>query len=146
MNKKECTCANSHGDQKKCTCCTTNGCATTETTTSAVKTATISAEELRSVLKEKREVVVANVLDTASYQECHIAGSVSVPFAQLAEKLLGWKKDAQIVLYCANDHCPLSKNAAELLLKKGFTHVRLYEGGIDEWKTKKYEIEGTGKK
>ena len=51
----------------------------------------------------------------------------------LAPRLLP-DKDAAIVVYCANDPCPNSGIAAHVLGKLGYTNVRDYEGGKQDWR------------
>jgi monothiol glutaredoxin len=47
------------------------------------------------------------------------------------EVLLGLKKDAAVALHC--HHGGRSRNAAEQLLREGFTNVYNLEGGIEAW-------------
>lgn len=42
-------------------------------------------------------------------------------------------KDAEIVVYCGNAPCKRSDRAAERLLDLGYTQVRDYHEGMDDW-------------
>lgn len=52
---------------------------------------------------------------------------------QVAQAAKGLPKDAEIVTYCGGVNCPSSKQAAEKLAALGFTNVRAYEGGLEDW-------------
>jgi rhodanese-related sulfurtransferase len=102
----------------------------------------IGAEELKEKMSKTKDVMVINALDEKAYNECHIKGSINIPLSQLADKAKDWKKDAEIVLYCGSIECPVSKNASEVLKGLGFTNVSVYEGGMKEWKEKKFDTDG----
>ena len=50
-------------------------------------------------------------------------------------------KNAEIVVYCGGPKCPQSRMAAEKLVKLGYEGVRVYGGGLDEWKAAGLTIE-----
>lgn len=89
-----------------------------------------------------QDVQVINVLSPDVYKDCHISGSINVPFDQLAEYSDVLPKDADIIVYCASYMCPMSKRAWQLLKDKGFTNIRAYEGGTAEWHALGYPTEG----
>lgn len=66
---------------------------------------TISTEDLKSGLDQKRLIVV-ETLAPERYREAHIPGAVNIPperVKELAPQLLP-NKDAAIVTYCSNMH------------------------------------------
>lgn len=87
---------------------------------------------------KKETLYVVNVLDEALYAECHIAGSINVPYGQVKDWAEGIDKDTEIVFYCSNYACTGSGFAAKHLLDMGFTHVWAYEAGMHGWHTKGY--------
>jgi rhodanese-related sulfurtransferase len=50
-------------------------------------------------------------------------------------------KDAEIVVYCGGPKCPMSRMAAEKLIKLGYDNARAYEGGLEEWKDAGFAID-----
>ncbi|MBM18336.1 MAG: sulfurtransferase [Epsilonproteobacteria bacterium] len=94
---------------------------------------TVSHKELHKMLDQNHEVTVINVLDEKYYQDCHITGSINIPFDTLIHKISSWDKDTKIILYCAKLSCPKSKQAYELLSELGFSNILEYPGGIKEW-------------
>ena len=88
-------------------------------------------------------LIVINVLDKDWYDDCHIKGSISVPFSELDEfvKKLDTEK-AEIVLYCSNYFCTSSMYACNHLKEMGFKHVWAYEGGTAEWYQLRLPVEG----
>jgi rhodanese-related sulfurtransferase len=84
---------------------------------------------------------LVNVLDKALFDDAHIKGSatvasVNVPFvdpAKFAAEVKDWDKSVPVVTYCTNYFCTASGEAAEELMKLGFTNVFAYEAGMAEW-------------
>ena len=75
-----------------------------------------------------------------------IPGSRRLPLdtigKEVREKSL--PKDAEVIVYCAGPKCPQSRMAAEKLETYGYTNVRAYEGGIEEWKELGHTVEIVG--
>jgi rhodanese-related sulfurtransferase len=86
--------------------------------------------------------LIINVLPKEYSEDCRIKGSISVPFAELIGFVDPMPRGTFIVVYCAHQDCPLSKNALAMLQANGFTHVKAYEGGMREWHQKGYPTEG----
>jgi len=63
-----------------------------------------------------------------------------VPLDQVGRESKGIPKNAEIITYCAGPSCPMSIQAAEKLAQLGFTNVKAYEGGLEEWKKAGREI------
>lgn len=83
--------------------------------------------------EQKRTLYVINVLDKESYDDCNIAGSISVPFKDVESFAKNVDRNAEMVLYCANYMCTASGVAAQKLKEMGFEKVSAYEGGTAEW-------------
>ena len=96
--------------------------------------------------EKKAELVVINVLDEKLYNDCHIKGSINVPFEMIEEYARNLDKDAEIVLYCSNYQCATSEYAAKKLRQRGFTKVCVYEGGMAEWFQNELPVEGPSTK
>ncbi len=90
----------------------------------------------------KTGLVVVNVLDKEAYADCHIAGSINVPFENLETSMDTIDKSAEVVFYCSNPMCTASGYAALQFKKAGFTNVSVYEGGTAEWYQKGLPVEG----
>ncbi len=81
----------------------------------------------------KKDFLVINVLDKQHFDGCHIRGSINVPMSRLDDFAKKIDRTTEIVVYCANYMCPMSKMAWYKLKELGFTNVTAYEGGIREW-------------
>jgi rhodanese-related sulfurtransferase len=98
-------------------------------------TDTITRAELRELI-EAGAVTVVEALPPAYYEDGHLPGAINIPHTEvraLAPSLLP-DKDAAIVVYCANLPCPNSGVAARVLTKLGYTDVREYAEGKDDWR------------
>jgi rhodanese-related sulfurtransferase len=98
----------------------------------------IRGEELRRRIR-RREVVVLDVRPTEEYQAGHIPGALSVPLAELKERLNTLPKNREIVAYCRGPYCVMAIEAIELLRNKGFRAQRM-EQGVIEWRARGWRI------
>lgn len=94
----------------------------------------ITRDELRELVDANAATVV-EALPAEYYERGHIPGAINVPHTEvrdLAPRLLP-DKDAPIVVYCSNTACPNSGVAAQVLAKLGYTNVRKFAEGKDDW-------------
>lgn len=101
-----------------------------------------TAEELKERFSQNADLLVINVLAQEVYVDCHITGSINIPYDRLIETVSSWEKDKEIVLYCAQKNCDKSDMAYELLLDMGFTNLHTFPGGMHEWVSKNYDTSG----
>ena len=78
------------------------------------------------------QLVVLDVRPLAEFAAGHIAGSLSVPIAELRRHLRALPKDVEIVAYCRGPYCVFADEAVRELTKKGFRARRLADG-FPEW-------------
>lgn len=105
-------------------------------------TPTISRDELRTLI-DAGTITVVEALPAAYFDQGHLPGAINVPHTEvrdLAPTLLP-DKDAPIAVYCANLPCPNSGIAAHVLTKLGYTNVREYAEGKDDWVEAGLELE-----
>ena len=90
----------------------------------------------------KQSMIVVNVLDKEMYDDCHISGSIQVPFADFEKEAKKWDKTSKVVVYCSGYLCTASGHAARTLKKMGFDQVWAYEEGMAGWKQAGLPTEG----
>ena len=88
------------------------------------------------------KLMIINVLSEEYYNDCHIKGSIHIPFEEVEDKLSTLNKNNHYVIYCADYPCMSSYHIADVMIKKGFKNVWEYAGGMAEWYQKGYPIEG----
>lgn len=98
----------------------------------------LTIDQLKAMQEHGEEFVLVNTLARDRFAETRIPGSVNIPqesptFAEEVEQAAGGKKQ-NVVVYCANHHCPSSQEAAKKLDLAGFKHVFDFEGGAEEWR------------
>jgi rhodanese-related sulfurtransferase len=84
---------------------------------------------------ETGAVTVVETLAAPYFESGHLPGAINIPHTEveaLAPRLLG-DKDAAIVTYCSNTACPNSGVALAQLRKLGYTNVRKYAEGKQDW-------------
>jgi len=97
-------------------------------------TALISRDDLKAAI-DRHEVIVVDALPAVFYDQQHLPGAVNLVESDVvaqAARLLP-DKHAAIVTYCTNAACGNSLAVATLLTRLGYTDVRKYRDGIEDW-------------
>jgi rhodanese-related sulfurtransferase len=95
---------------------------------------TISRTDLEALLTAG-DVVVVDSLPASYYDQIHLPGALNLVESdvdELASALLP-DKNATIVTYCTNEACGNSQAVANRLERLGYTSVRKYREGIQDW-------------
>lgn len=108
--------------------------------------AKVSAEKLLTVAElqklvqigtDKGNYVLVDSRPAQKFNEGHIPGAVSLPFAnfdKLKDSVLPTDKTKLVIFYCAGITCRLSPSSATAAEKLGYTNVKIFLGGMPDWK------------
>lgn len=108
---------------------------------------TITCDELRRKIESGEPFVLVDALPPMSLAHSHLPGAINLPPERVdtaAPKRIA-DKEAEIVVYCANPDCESSIDTSSRLLALGYTNVRHYAGGKDEWREAGLPLERAGK-
>jgi rhodanese-related sulfurtransferase len=97
-------------------------------------TVLITRDELKAAI-DAGAVTVVDALGGDYYAKQHLPGALALVPADvdaLAPTLLP-DRGAAIVTYCSNPACPNSGQVADRLAATGYTNVRKYRDGIEDW-------------
>lgn len=95
----------------------------------------ITAPELARWLKSPQPPLLIDALSRIEFSIQHIPGSINIPASEVATTTqLPRRLDAPMVFYCMGLKCNYSRFAVEAALKRGYTHVVWFRGGIPEWR------------
>lgn len=96
----------------------------------------ITAKELHNKLERQGdELLLLDARGDDAYTNEHIPHAKSVPETALRERVDGLvERDSEIVVYCTDEDCPLSKKTARRLEDMGFEKVTRLPVGIEGWK------------
>lgn len=103
----------------------------------------ISREEVRRLL-DSREIILVEVLPPEHYERAHLPGTLNIPYdriATLAPALIPNKKSA-LVVYGLNFTWQTAQQAVRELVALGYTNVREYEEGKQDWVAAGLPLEG----
>jgi rhodanese-related sulfurtransferase len=95
----------------------------------------ITRTELQAKLASPMPPVLLEALPPMYYERGHLPGARNLPHDQ-ARALAGVvvpDKGAEIVLYCSNRSCQNSHIAAGVFSSLGYSNVRVFAGGKQEW-------------
>jgi rhodanese-related sulfurtransferase len=108
----------------------------------------ISTDELLQKLERGDDFVLLDALAPMVYAHSHLPGAINMPPTavdptRLAKRIpdLG----TEIVVYCSNPDCDDSVVTAGRLQALGYTNVRHFAGGKDEWRDRGLPLERAGK-
>ena len=93
----------------------------------------ISRQELEAELNT--DVVIVEALGPMYYDDAHLPGARNLPHDrvdELAADVLP-DKHAAVVVYCSNTACQNSVIASNRLVELGYTNVREYVEGKQDW-------------
>jgi rhodanese-related sulfurtransferase/DNA-binding HxlR family transcriptional regulator len=97
----------------------------------------------RTELKDRMaegDVVVLDVRPEPEFRSGHIAGAVSVPVKELAERLRELPEGHTVAAYCRGPYCVFADDAVRTLRRHGVAAVRL-EDGYPEWEAAGLPVE-----
>jgi rhodanese-related sulfurtransferase len=94
----------------------------------------ITREELQRAMAAG-DVVVLEALPQAYYEAEHLPGAKNMPLDEIDNlaAVLVPDRSTPIVTYCTGRTCPNSGIAAARLRQLGYTDVRAYEAGKEDW-------------
>jgi rhodanese-related sulfurtransferase len=106
---------------------------------------TITREHLQAAL-ESGQVTVVDALPVAYYDQQHLPGALNLVESDVVQRAPSLLPDtsAAIVTYCSNASCGNSKAVARRLEQLGYTDVRTYREGIQDWVEAGLPVEGAG--
>lgn len=93
----------------------------------------VTQDELVALASDD-DVVIVDVRPTEEYEAGHIEGAVSIPLAELADRMGELPSGTDVVAYCRGPYCVLAPQAVGLLNSAGFNARRLSDG-LPEWRT-----------
>ena len=113
-------------------CMALTACGTEEASEEGASYQQISTEEAVKMMDEEEDYIILDVRTEGEYEEKHIPGAVLVPNETIGTEEIEElpDKEQMILVYCRSGN--RSKQAAEKLVKLGYTNI--YEfGGINDW-------------
>ena len=104
------------------------------------KVPTITAEEVKQALDEKKNVIMLDVRTPDEFSRGTIAGSINIPVDEISNKIENVisDKNKTIYVYCLSGS--RSAVAAQAMLKKGYTNVFSMTSGLLAWRAQKYTL------
>ena len=85
-------------------------------------------------------IVVLDVRPDREYKAGHIPGAVSIPLAELPDRMAEINKEHELIVYCRGPYSTLSDQAVQLLQATGYDVKRLALG-FPEWRTEGLPIQ-----
>ena len=100
----------------------------------------VDTVELKEMLDGEDTFKLVMTLGEWEYSTKHIPGSLRASTVEEALKTL-YLRD-EIILYDSGPPCTASRMACRILKARGYERVRRYAGGLQEWESMGYALEG----
>ena len=100
--------------------------------------ATVGLGEFRTAA-ESRSTLILDARPAYFFKQGHVPGALNLSRDDFAadyrrlNPMLKESTDKPVIVYCSGGACHDSKLVANALLSLGFSNVRIYTGGWDEW-------------
>lgn len=94
----------------------------------------ITRAELSAMI-DSGEVTVVDALPAGYYDQQHLPGALNLVEADVASRAADLLPDrgAAVVTYCSDAGCGNSSAVRTALVRMGYTNVRVYRDGIQDW-------------
>ena len=99
----------------------------------------LDRDQLRAKLASGQPFKLVMVASDFGFRTKHIPGSLHV---KKGGDLSSLGKDDDIVVYCSDVGCRASLAVLERLLRRGFTRISHYAGGLTDWEEAGLPLEG----
>jgi rhodanese-related sulfurtransferase len=100
----------------------------------------ISSTELKDKLDRGDDFKLVMTFHEGAFRAKHIPGSINVYSEESAKGVI--EPSDEIVIYCVNEGCVASITTYRRLSEHGFTNVRRFAGGLEEWEEMGFPLEG----
>ncbi len=85
-------------------------------------------------LGDENHLVVVDPRRAERYQAGHLASAINIPLPSAVAHDLRIRRAKVIYVYGEFSHDPLAKAMCKKLLALGYGDVRMYEGGLEDWR------------
>ena len=96
----------------------------------------LTREQLQEKINSGLNLTIVEVLPEGSFKEVHLPKAVNVPLNDRFEvniRSVVPDKNTPVVVYCANEQCPASEEAAKKMEELGYKLVYDYKEGKKDW-------------
>ena len=113
---------------------------------SEVNLSPISLQEIRA-LSDLKKAVIVDARREFFYAKEHIPGSLTLPLVQYEDRIGAFQQqvghDRLLIIYCSGYGCEDSHQLGLKLQGVGYKRMRVFSGGLPEWKQAGLPTEGT---
>jgi rhodanese-related sulfurtransferase len=113
-----------------------------------VEIPTITANELLRKIEGGDAFVLVDALAPMVYAHSHLPAAINLPPSDIDPSTVTRRipdPNAEIIVYCTGPDCHDSVDTAQRLQALGYTNVRRYAGGKNEWREAGLPLERAGK-
>ncbi|MGZ4301740.1 MAG: rhodanese-like domain-containing protein [Gaiellaceae bacterium] len=108
----------------------------------------ITADELLRKIEDREAFVLVDALAPMVYAHSHLPGAINLPPTAIDSYMVARRipdRSTEIVVYCSSPNCEDSIATGVRLQELGYTNVRHYSGGKNEWRDAGLPLERAGK-
>lgn len=100
----------------------------------------ISKEQLKNKMDHDEQFKLVMTMNDWAFDQMHIPGSMH--FENVCEAMSQLNPNDEIILYCSAKECHYGIDAYLALRECGYSNIYYYPGGLQEWMSAHYPLEG----
>jgi rhodanese-related sulfurtransferase len=101
----------------------------------------LEKDEIMERIHKKANFVLIDTIGKYNGNRFKIKGARTIPFPEVIDRRKELSSYEEIIIYCKDRDCKASKKVALGLKLLNIPHVKVYEGGIDEWLANRLPVE-----
>jgi rhodanese-related sulfurtransferase len=109
---------------------------------------TVTVDDVLRKVEDGDAFLLVDALAPMVYAHSHLPGAINLPPADIEPARVERRipdRNTEIIVYCSSPDCDDSVQTAERLQALGYTNVRRYAGGKNEWRDAGLPLERAGK-
>jgi len=101
----------------------------------------LDKDELLDIINGQSNFILVDTIGKYDGNKFKIKGSKTIPYPEVVDRRKELESFDEIIIYCKHKNCVASKKVASGLKLQNIAHVKVYEGGIDEWTSNNLPVE-----
>ncbi len=97
----------------------------------------LTLDDLKALVVSEPDSIIIDARGPKAFSAGHIPSAINIPGWDIETNLYKVPdKEKMIICYCDGSGCSVSYLLADVLKKRGYVKVAVYDGGIRDWKVK----------
>jgi rhodanese-related sulfurtransferase len=102
----------------------------------------VDVRDVKALVERGADVVIIDAREPEAYAAGHLPGAVNYPYGNWLEEGKPLPpRDRDLIVYCNNQDCPISRLWAEQAVQRGYVRLRHMKAGLAGWREAGYPVD-----